>query len=96
MCLEFGRYDILVEVNMAYQELLGVGPRSISSRIFNYYILDTAYRGLLDTAYRTLFFVVSCEVQARIRRIFLDGYGVLDVRLVFFIFLCLSFGMGAF
>ncbi|GKC13247.1 putative ribonuclease H-like domain-containing protein [Tanacetum coccineum] len=25
-------------------------------------------------------FVVSCEVQAHIRRIFLDGYGVLDVR----------------
>nr|GEX91931.1 hypothetical protein [Tanacetum cinerariifolium] len=36
---------------------------------------DTAYRGLLDMAYWTLFFMVSCEVQARIRRIFLDGYG---------------------
>ncbi|GKA26903.1 hypothetical protein Tco_0713071 [Tanacetum coccineum] len=33
---------------------------------------------------------------ARIRRIFLDGYGVLDVRSVFFRFLCLSSGMGAF
>ncbi|GJX05490.1 retrovirus-related pol polyprotein from transposon TNT 1-94 [Tanacetum coccineum] len=49
-----------------------------------------AYRGLLDTAYRTLFFVVSCEVQAQIRPIFLDGYGVLDVRIVFFRFLHLS------
>ncbi|GJX78877.1 hypothetical protein Tco_0327026 [Tanacetum coccineum] len=36
---------------------------------------------LLDTAYWTLFFVVSYEVQAQIRRIFLDGYGVLDVRI---------------
>ncbi|GKG23122.1 hypothetical protein Tco_0388425, partial [Tanacetum coccineum] len=31
---------------------------------------------LLDTSYWTLFFVVSCEVQAQICRIFLDGYGV--------------------
>ncbi|GKB37063.1 hypothetical protein Tco_0882005 [Tanacetum coccineum] len=30
------------------------------------------------------------EVQAQIRRIFLDGYGVLDVRISFFIFLRLS------
>ncbi|GKC19393.1 hypothetical protein Tco_1021543, partial [Tanacetum coccineum] len=36
---------------------------------------------LLDTAYWTLFFVVSCEAQSQIRRIFLDGYGVLDVRI---------------
>ncbi|GJZ89010.1 ribonuclease H-like domain-containing protein [Tanacetum coccineum] len=51
-CLEFGRYAVLVEVNMAYWKFLGV-------------------------------FVVSCEVQAQIRRIFLDGYGVLDVRIGF-------------
>ncbi|GJR90787.1 hypothetical protein Tco_0214798 [Tanacetum coccineum] len=30
------------------------------------------------------FFVVSCEVQARIRRIFLDGYGVLRCQNSFF------------
>ncbi|GJQ93288.1 hypothetical protein Tco_0004427 [Tanacetum coccineum] len=72
------------------------GPRSISSRIFNYYILDKAYESLLDTAYRTLFFVVSCEVQAQIRRIFLDGYGVLDVRTIFFGFLRLSSRLRAF
>ncbi|GJT94677.1 hypothetical protein Tco_1090195 [Tanacetum coccineum] len=30
----------------------------------------------MDTAYKSLFFVVSCEAQAQIRRIFLDGYGV--------------------
>ncbi|GJR05285.1 retrovirus-related pol polyprotein from transposon TNT 1-94 [Tanacetum coccineum] len=40
--------------------------------------------------YRSLFFVVSCEVQAQICRIFLDGYGILDVRIVFFRFLHLS------
>nr|GEW56134.1 zf-CCHC domain-containing protein/UBN2 domain-containing protein [Tanacetum cinerariifolium] len=39
---------------------------------------DTAYRGLLDMAYWTLFFMVSCEVHARIRRIFLDGYGLVN------------------
>ncbi|GJW43083.1 hypothetical protein Tco_0071882 [Tanacetum coccineum] len=58
--------------------------------------VDTTYRSLLDMAYWTLFFVVSCEVQAQIRRIFLDGYGVLDVRIVFFRFLRLSFRMRAF
>ncbi|GJZ36199.1 zf-CCHC domain-containing protein [Tanacetum coccineum] len=42
------------------------------------------------------FFVVSSEVQARIRRIFLDGYGVLDVKTIFFRFLRLSFKMRAF
>ncbi|GJT27809.1 zinc knuckle CX2CX4HX4C containing protein, partial [Tanacetum coccineum] len=51
---------------------------------------------LMDTAYRSLFFVVSCEVQAQIRRIFLDGYDVLDVRTVFFRFLRLSSRMRAF
>nr|GEZ87904.1 hypothetical protein [Tanacetum cinerariifolium] len=44
--------------------------------IFNYYILDAAYGSLLDTAYRSLFNMVSCRAQADIRRIFLDGYGV--------------------
>ncbi|GJT70601.1 hypothetical protein Tco_1029887 [Tanacetum coccineum] len=34
--------------------------------------------------------------SAHIRRIFLDGYGVLDVRTIFFIFLCLSSRMCAF
>ncbi|GJX35938.1 hypothetical protein Tco_0247495 [Tanacetum coccineum] len=64
--------------------------------IFHYYILDTTYRGLLDMAYWTLFFVVSCEVLAQIRRIFFDGYGVLDVRISFFILLLLSSRMRAF
>ncbi|GJR97775.1 putative reverse transcriptase domain-containing protein [Tanacetum coccineum] len=49
-----------------------------------------AYRGLLNTAYWTLFFVVSCEVQARICCIFFDGYGILVVRTVFFRFFRLS------
>ncbi|GJR02096.1 hypothetical protein Tco_0525080 [Tanacetum coccineum] len=34
--------------------------------------------------------------RAQIRRIFLDGYGVLDVRTIFFIFLRLSSRMRAF
>nr|GEY09207.1 hypothetical protein [Tanacetum cinerariifolium] len=45
----------------------------------SYLYYTATIRCLLDTAYWTLFFVVSCEVQAHIRRIFLDGYGVLDV-----------------
>ncbi|GJW58829.1 hypothetical protein Tco_0105560 [Tanacetum coccineum] len=36
------------------------------------------------------------EVQAQIPRIFLDGYDVLDLRINFFIFLCLSSRMHAF
>ncbi|GJQ98286.1 putative reverse transcriptase domain-containing protein [Tanacetum coccineum] len=75
---------------------LEYGPRSISSRIYYYYILDTAYRNLLDTTYLNLFIVVSCEVQEHIHRIFLDGYGVLDVRTVFFRFLRLSSKIRAF
>ncbi|GJS18623.1 hypothetical protein Tco_0413095, partial [Tanacetum coccineum] len=52
----------------------------ISSRIFIFYILDMAYGSLLNMAYKSWLCVVSYEVQARIRRIFLDGYDVLECQ----------------
>nr|GEX31885.1 hypothetical protein [Tanacetum cinerariifolium] len=85
--MEFGRYGVLVEVNTAYRDFLKVGTTFNIFQNIYYYILDTTYRGLLDTAYRSLFFMVSCEVQVQICRIFFDGYGVLDVKTIFFIFL---------
>nr|GEW82034.1 putative copia-type protein [Tanacetum cinerariifolium] len=59
-------------------ELVALLDLFCSSCLLKINFCGYAYRSLLDTAYWTLFFVVSCEVQARIRRIFLDGYIVLD------------------
>ncbi|GJS28787.1 hypothetical protein Tco_0489407 [Tanacetum coccineum] len=43
------------------ESFLEYGPRSISSKIFKYYILDTAYRSLMDMAYRSSWFLVKCR-----------------------------------
>ncbi|GKA78852.1 reverse transcriptase domain-containing protein [Tanacetum coccineum] len=52
------RYDVSKGLDMAYWGFLEYGPRLISFKIFTYYIFDTAYSLLLDTAYWLVSFVV--------------------------------------
>ncbi|GJW92089.1 hypothetical protein Tco_0169642 [Tanacetum coccineum] len=77
-------YGVSKGLDTAYWWFLGVGPRLISSRIFTCYISDTAYWSSLDTAYWASFLCGLWWVQARIRRIFLDGYDVLVFRILIF------------
>ncbi|GJZ00730.1 hypothetical protein Tco_0518159 [Tanacetum coccineum] len=78
-------------LDTAYQGFLGVGTTfDIFQNILFPYGLNTAYWSFLDTAYWILFPSWSLVSAAQIRRIFLDGYGVLVVRIVIFKYLCLS------
>ncbi|GJY18499.1 hypothetical protein Tco_0389990 [Tanacetum coccineum] len=74
-------------------QLLGY---AISSRIFHEPPVDTAYESSWIRHIGLYIFMVACEVQAQIRRIFLDGYGVLDVKTTDSWFLRLSSKMCAF
>nr|GEY23600.1 hypothetical protein [Tanacetum cinerariifolium] len=73
--------DDKYDVELTYDaEVISEGPRAISSRIFTFYNLNMAYTILWIRRIDLVSFVVFSEVQAHIRRIFLDGYDVLVVR----------------
>ncbi|GJR30183.1 hypothetical protein Tco_1106415 [Tanacetum coccineum] len=66
---------IAAQVNTVYWGFLGVG--TMFNILQNLQIIfNTAYRVFWIRRIALQFFVVSCEVQAQIRRIFLDGYDV--------------------
>nr|GEV59965.1 hypothetical protein [Tanacetum cinerariifolium] len=85
---EFSIYKVWKKVDTVYRkssiwcigDFLEYELRSISSRIFTFYNLNAAYWILWIQLIDLVSFVVFSEVHAHIRRIFLDGYGVLVVR----------------
>nr|GEV39038.1 isocitrate lyase [Tanacetum cinerariifolium] len=87
----------VADVNIGYKKVINVAYKDSNSDVIEddnetsrvlWCLIDVSLC-VVDTAYKsswiphiTLYaFVVSCEVQEQIRRIFLDGYGVLVVRI---------------
>ncbi|GKF32068.1 hypothetical protein Tco_0101866, partial [Tanacetum coccineum] len=69
------------EVQYGVSGFLGVGS---TNNIFQNILelgVNTAYVFFWIRRITLQIFVVSCEVQVQMRRIFLDGYGVLVIRI---------------